>query len=91
MNQLFINTIAEICFQRGVKSAILSPGSRCAPLSLAFIRHPKISTRTISDERSAGYIALGMAQHNNQPTAKSSKKARPDAEGQQGTDKQSHS
>lgn len=41
---------------------ILSPGSRCAPLILAFARHPEIHARTISDERSAAFIALGMAQ-----------------------------
>ncbi len=53
--------IAEICHQLGVKDAILSPGSRCAPLTLAFARHPGIKTKTISDERSAAFIALGMS------------------------------
>ncbi|MCB0489515.1 MAG: 2-succinyl-5-enolpyruvyl-6-hydroxy-3-cyclohexene-1-carboxylic-acid synthase [Cyclobacteriaceae bacterium] len=53
--------IAEICAQKGVKEAILCPGSRCAPLTLAFTRHDKIQTRTISDERSAAFIALGIA------------------------------
>jgi 2-succinyl-5-enolpyruvyl-6-hydroxy-3-cyclohexene-1-carboxylate synthase len=40
---------------------ILSPGSRCAPLTLAFVRHPEIRTRTVSDERSAAFIAMGIA------------------------------
>lgn len=48
---------------------ILSPGSRCAPLTLAFSRHPEIHTRTISDERSAAFIALGMAQELEKPVA----------------------
>jgi 2-succinyl-5-enolpyruvyl-6-hydroxy-3-cyclohexene-1-carboxylate synthase len=56
-----IYNIAEICAQKGIKEVILSPGSRCAPLSLAFVRHPAIRTRTISDERSAAFIALGIA------------------------------
>jgi 2-succinyl-5-enolpyruvyl-6-hydroxy-3-cyclohexene-1-carboxylate synthase len=56
-----IYNIAEICSQKGIKEVILSPGSRCAPLTLAFVRHPEIRTRTISDERSAAFIALGIA------------------------------
>ncbi|MGK7392440.1 MAG: 2-succinyl-5-enolpyruvyl-6-hydroxy-3-cyclohexene-1-carboxylic-acid synthase [Candidatus Cyclobacteriaceae bacterium M2_1C_046] len=61
MQEPFIYNIAEICSQLGIKNVILSPGSRCAPLTIAFNRHPNILVRTISDERSAGYIALGMA------------------------------
>jgi 2-succinyl-5-enolpyruvyl-6-hydroxy-3-cyclohexene-1-carboxylate synthase len=56
-----------ICAKKGIQNAILSPGSRCAPLTLAFARHPEIHSRTISDERSAGFIALGMAQQLGQP------------------------
>ncbi|HZY80644.1 MAG TPA: 2-succinyl-5-enolpyruvyl-6-hydroxy-3-cyclohexene-1-carboxylic-acid synthase [Cyclobacteriaceae bacterium] len=54
--------IAEICSKKGIKDAIVCPGSRCAPLTLSFARHTGIQTRTISDERSAGFIALGIAQ-----------------------------
>jgi 2-succinyl-5-enolpyruvyl-6-hydroxy-3-cyclohexene-1-carboxylate synthase len=54
--------LVSLCAKKGIKNAILSPGSRCAPISLAFARHPEIRTRTISDERSAAFIALGMAQ-----------------------------
>ncbi|MBL0743743.1 2-succinyl-5-enolpyruvyl-6-hydroxy-3-cyclohexene-1-carboxylic-acid synthase [Chryseolinea lacunae] len=60
--------IAELCARKSLTHAILCPGSRCAPLTLAFARHPGIHTRTISDERSAGFIALGMAQHTKLPT-----------------------
>ena len=59
--------VAEICAQQGVNELILSPGSRNAPLTLAFSRHPAISTRLIPDERSAGYVALGVAQSLKQP------------------------
>ncbi|NVJ85417.1 MAG: 2-succinyl-5-enolpyruvyl-6-hydroxy-3-cyclohexene-1-carboxylic-acid synthase [Algoriphagus sp.] len=59
--------LVEICARKGVKNAILSPGSRCAPLTIAFARHPQIHTRTVSDERSAAFIALGMAQQLNEP------------------------
>ena len=61
--------LVAICAKKGIEHAILSPGSRCAPLTLAFARHPDIHARTISDERSAAFIALGMAQQLNQPVA----------------------
>lgn len=64
-----ITDLVAICAKKGIENAILSPGSRCAPLTLAFARHPQIHTRTISDERSAAFIALGMAQQLEQPVA----------------------
>jgi len=54
-------TIAEIAYKKGIYHVVISPGSRSAPLIVAFARHPKINTYIIPDERSAGYIALGMA------------------------------
>lgn len=62
-----IANISEICALKGVGKAVLSPGSRCAPLTLAFVRNPKIQTYTISDERSAAFVAMGMAQHSHKP------------------------
>lgn len=59
--------LVAICAKKGIQNAILSPGSRCAPLTLAFSRHPYIHARTISDERSAGFIALGIAQQLEKP------------------------
>ncbi|MCX2740358.1 2-succinyl-5-enolpyruvyl-6-hydroxy-3-cyclohexene-1-carboxylic-acid synthase [Pontibacter anaerobius] len=60
--------IAEICARKGVKQVVLSPGSRCAPLTIAFARHPEMQVRTVSDERAAAFIALGMAQTTGKPT-----------------------
>jgi 2-succinyl-5-enolpyruvyl-6-hydroxy-3-cyclohexene-1-carboxylate synthase len=57
-----IYDIAELFAKKGISEVVLSPGSRCAPLTLAFSRHQKIKCRTFSDERSAGFVALGMAQ-----------------------------
>ncbi len=59
--------LVALCAKKGIQHAILSPGSRCAPLTLAFTRHPDIHSRTISDERSAAFVALGMAQQLRQP------------------------
>lgn len=62
-----INDIASICSGHGIKTAIISPGSRSAPLTLAFARHPAIDCKVISDERSAAFIALGIAQQQKLP------------------------
>jgi len=62
-----IYNIAEICARHGVEDAILSPGSRCAPLTFAFVNHPSIQCKSISDERSAAYVALGMALEKDKP------------------------
>ena len=63
-----IFNIAEICARQGVRNAVVSPGSRCAPLTLAFARHPGIRVRTFSDERAAAFIGLGLAQVSLSPT-----------------------
>lgn len=62
-----IYDIAELCVRKNISQAVLCPGSRCAPLTLAFTRHPGMNTRTFSDERSAGFVALGMAQASGNP------------------------
>lgn len=54
--------LAEICRQHGLTHAVVCPGSRSAPLVLAVANHTAIKTLVIPDERSAGFIALGMAQ-----------------------------
>ncbi|CAH0994954.1 2-succinyl-5-enolpyruvyl-6-hydroxy-3-cyclohexene-1-carboxylate synthase [Emticicia aquatica] len=60
-----IHNIAEIFSKKDVKTVILCPGSRSAALTLSMVRHPDIETFSISDERSAGFIGLGMAQLTN--------------------------
>jgi 2-succinyl-5-enolpyruvyl-6-hydroxy-3-cyclohexene-1-carboxylate synthase len=54
--------IAEICAKKGIRHAVISPGSRSAALTIAFAQHPDITTKIVPDERSAAFIALGMAQ-----------------------------
>ncbi|HEX8426317.1 2-succinyl-5-enolpyruvyl-6-hydroxy-3-cyclohexene-1-carboxylic-acid synthase [Hymenobacter sp.] len=57
-----VHNIAEICARHGITDVVLSPGSRSAPLTLAFARHPDLTVRVVPDERAAAFIALGMAQ-----------------------------
>lgn len=64
-----IYDIAEICAQKGIDTVVISPGSRSAPLVLAFARHPKIQKHIAVDERCAAYLAMGMAQTSNKPVA----------------------
>lgn len=66
LHQAVFNT-SEICHSLGVMHAVLSPGSRNAPLIISFARNKKIRKHIIPDERSAGFIALGIAQKLNQP------------------------
>ncbi len=62
-----IVNLVEILVKKNVNHAIISPGSRNAPLTIAFARHSDIQALSISDERSAGFIAMGMAQSLKKP------------------------
>ena len=64
-----IKNIPEICFRQGVRQVIIAPGSRNAPLILAFTDHPGLECLSITDERSAAYFATGIAQHSGEPVA----------------------
>jgi 2-succinyl-5-enolpyruvyl-6-hydroxy-3-cyclohexene-1-carboxylate synthase len=61
--------IAEICARHHIADVILSPGSRSAPLTLAFARHPAYrgKLRVVPDERAAAFIGLGLAQATRRP------------------------
>lgn len=61
--------LAEICARKGVREVVFSPGSRNAPMVIAFNNHPEINCRTIVDERSAAFFALGLAQQSRKPVA----------------------
>lgn len=64
-----VKILAEICSQFGIEHAVICPGSRSAPLVFAFNRNKNIKTYSIIDERSAAYMALGMAQQLQKPVA----------------------
>jgi 2-succinyl-5-enolpyruvyl-6-hydroxy-3-cyclohexene-1-carboxylate synthase len=57
-----IQHLAAICQAKGVTHAVISPGSRCAPLIIAFNRMKGIECLSVIDERSAAFVALGIAQ-----------------------------
>lgn len=51
----------------GVDQAVISPGSRSTPLSLACEQHAQVKTWVQIDERSAAFFALGLAQSSGKP------------------------
>lgn len=61
--------LSKILAQRGIRNAILSPGSRNAPITLVFSRNSDLQCFHIVDERSAAFFALGMAIQSGTPTA----------------------
>lgn len=61
--------LVDILAQQGLTHAVVCPGSRSAALTLAFARNPAIHTTVSIDERSAGFIALGMAVELQKPVA----------------------
>lgn len=63
-----ILNLVQLCAQKGITQVFISPGSRNAPLSLAFARHGNFTITVLVDERSAAFVALGAAQQLKLPT-----------------------
>lgn len=64
-----VRILTEILVNKGVKRVVLSPGSRNAPLLMAFAREKRIDHYVVLDERSAAFFALGMAQQSGEAVA----------------------
>lgn len=67
-NTIWASVLAETCSRLGITTAILCPGSRCTPLTIALARHPNLETISILDERSAAFFALGSAKRTGLPS-----------------------
>lgn len=63
------NIIVELLLRHGVKHIVLSPGSRNAPLIVAAARCEALKKTVVVDERSAAFIALGIASVSNEMVA----------------------
>ena len=55
--------------ERGLTDAVLCPGSRNAPLSFALAAEERVTLHTRIDERTAGFLALGIAKGSRRPVA----------------------
>lgn len=64
-----VQLLAHILKSYNIQDIILSPGSRNAPLSIHFGEMDYFNTFSIVDERSAAFVALGMALQTKKPTA----------------------
>lgn len=69
LNTLWASIIVETLFKLGLRTAVISPGSRSTPLTMAFAQHGQIETLAILDERSAAFFALGKSKHLGLPVA----------------------
>ena len=67
VNTLWGRIIADELAKSGVDTAVLAPGSRSTPLTVALATHPEIEPVSLLDERSAAFFALGYAKRTGTP------------------------
>src|SRR3981081_1893331 len=67
VTQSFAATFVDELAVQGVDFACISPGSRSAPLAIAFQRHPKTNVLMHIDERSGSFFGVGLAKATGKP------------------------
>ena len=66
-NKPSVNILTSLLVAHGVKHAVVCPGSRNAPIVHNLNECPDITCYPVTDERSAGFFALGIAQATDEP------------------------
>ncbi len=64
-----IQILSHVLKEYGIFNFVISPGSRNAPLAIHFSETDEFNCYSIVDERSAGFVALGMAKSEKKPVA----------------------
>lgn len=64
-----VQVLVDELVRCGMRHAVTSPGSRNAPLALSLASHEGLDCVSVIDERSAGFMALGMAKASGRPVA----------------------
>ena len=64
-----LQAFVEELYRCGMRHAVTSPGSRNAPLALTLAAQEGVEAVSVLDERSAGFVALGMAKASGRPVA----------------------
>ena len=67
MNE-YIAALVDEFYQLGVRHAVFSPGSRSTTMAMLFTEHEGFETYMNIDERSASFMALGIAKVHKEPT-----------------------
>ena len=67
-NKENINILTSLLLEYGVSDAVVCPGSRNAPIVHNLSQCQSIRCHPVTDERSAGFYALGIAQATQRPT-----------------------
>lgn len=69
INLLWGRAVVAQLVASGVRHAVISPGSRSTPLVLALAENETMEAIPVLDERSAGFLALGLAKATGVPVA----------------------
>jgi 2-succinyl-5-enolpyruvyl-6-hydroxy-3-cyclohexene-1-carboxylate synthase len=64
-----LQAFVEELYRSGMRHAVTCPGSRNAPLALTLAAQGGVEAVSVIDERSAGFVALGMAKASGRPVA----------------------
>ncbi|MFM9006055.1 MAG: thiamine pyrophosphate-binding protein, partial [Flavobacteriales bacterium] len=64
-----VQDFIQLLDQHHIREIILCPGSRNAPFSLSLAADRRFQLHSVPDERSAAFLALGMAQQLNHTVA----------------------
>jgi 2-succinyl-5-enolpyruvyl-6-hydroxy-3-cyclohexene-1-carboxylate synthase len=56
----FCATLVDEWVARGVRHAVVAPGSRNTPIALALAEHGALAVHVVHDERAAAFVALGL-------------------------------
>ena len=64
-----LQALVDELARSGMTHAVTCPGSRNAPIALTLAAHEGLTAVSVLDERSAGFVALGIAKESRRPVA----------------------
>lgn len=68
-NKENVNILTALLVEHGIQHAVVCPGSRNAPITHNLVVCPDIDCYSVTDERSAGFYALGLSLATSSPVA----------------------
>ncbi|MDE6296524.1 MAG: 2-succinyl-5-enolpyruvyl-6-hydroxy-3-cyclohexene-1-carboxylic-acid synthase, partial [Muribaculaceae bacterium] len=67
--KIYCRILMDVLEAHGVKEIVASPGSRNAPLLISCSYRENLKTHIVTDERTAAFMALGIAMVSKEPVA----------------------